>query len=417
MSSKRRPRGKARKRRPSRRATPARETRKKANTKPRRKSPARATPAQRRKPRRRSRWIQRGVKVFSVCVVLAALVWAGLNRFANQPGPVQPAATAVALPAGLSAKDAAELLSQLGLSDSPWILAAYFHMTRAVACFHHGPHLLPRSATPTQIRALLCRTDARRKAKFTVPEGFTRFDIARRLEQHGVASAKSFLAATENRTLLAEYGIDTGGPPEAESAEGYLFPATYDVALNSEASRVVRRLIAESTKRWWRMASAHEKETAHLEKQRGFGRHEIVTLASMIEKEAAVDDERGLIASVFLNRLRDPAFRPKFLQSDPTAAYGCKVMPERIASCRGFAGEVTPAMNRDRHNRYSTYTHQGLPPGPIANPGEASLRAVLTAPATRLFYFVAKGGGRHAFSESYAEHLEAVTRLRALRER
>ena len=141
-----------------------------------------------------------------------------------------------------------------------------------------------------------------------------------------------------------------------------------------------------------------------------------MTLASMVEKEAVVDDEREVIASVFLNRLRDPSFKPKYLQSDPTAAYGCKVMPKRLTSCRDSGGKVSPAVNRDRNNRYSTYVYEGLPPGPIANPGEASLRAVFNARPGSYLYFVAKGGGRHAFSETYEDHLKAVARWRKLRE-
>ena len=118
-------------------------------------------------------------------------------------------------------------------------------------------------------------------------------------------------------------------------------------------------------------------------------------LASMVEKEAAAAEERGLIASVFLNRLRDPSFRPKLLQSDPTAIYGCLVMPQRIAACDDFAGHATPALNRDPNNAYSTYVTVGLPLGPIANPGEASVLAVLAPPTTKYQYFVAAGDGAH----------------------
>jgi len=137
----------------------------------------------------------------------------------------------------------------------------------------------------------------------------------------------------------------------------------------------------------------------------------VLTLASMIEKEARASDERPLIASVFFNRLRDPEFRPaRMLQSDPTASYGCVVAGEEIPSCAGFHGNVTPALLRDASNPYNTYRHAGLPPGPIANPGEASISAVLAPAESDFLYFVAKGQGtgRHTFSRTFAEHREAL---------
>ena len=128
----------------------------------------------------------------------------------------------------------------------------------------------------------------------------------------------------------------------------------------------------------------------------------------MVEKEAAVDDERGLIAGVFLNRLLFDDFRPKLLQSDPTSGYGCLAAPEEAPSCATYKGKITPALNRDRLNRYSTYTNEGLPPGPIANPGERSIRAVLDPTPSRFLFFVAAGGGRHKFSETLEEHNKAI---------
>jgi UPF0755 protein len=136
-----------------------------------------------------------------------------------------------------------------------------------------------------------------------------------------------------------------------------------------------------------------------------------VTLASLVEKEAAVDDERPLVASVFTNRLRDPGFKPKLLQSDPTAVYGCKRAPERIPSCAQFSGKATHAIVVDDANPWSTYRHEGLPPTPIANPGERALEAALAPASTPFLYFVAKGERRHAFAATYAEHQENVKRM------
>jgi UPF0755 protein len=194
----------------------------------------------------------------------------------------------------------------------------------------------------------------------------------------------------------------------AESAEGYLFPATYDLGLDSDPRDVVRRLVAEADKRWEALSARHPEGAQRLEASLGWGRREIVIAASMIEKEAAVDEDRPLIASVFVNRLLDPEFKTRKLQSDPTSSYGCIAFPAEAPSCAEFAGKPTPAMNRDAKNRYSTYTHSGLPPGPIANPGAKSLEAALSPPATRYLYFVATGGGRHTFSETFDAHNDAI---------
>jgi UPF0755 protein len=117
---------------------------------------------------------------------------------------------------------------------------------------------------------------------------------------------------------------------------------------------------------------------------------------------------------VFLNRLEDPNFKPKRLQSDPTAMYACYAEPEVVPACAGFTGKATPAINRDPHNRYSTYVNEGLPPGPIGNPGESSIEAVLAPSTTKYLFFVAKGGGRHSFSETLDQHNEAVKKLKAM---
>jgi UPF0755 protein len=117
-----------------------------------------------------------------------------------------------------------------------------------------------------------------------------------------------------------------------------------------------------------------------------------------------VPEERPVIAGVFLNRLRDPKWKPRRLQADPTVAYGCAVLPS-MPACQGFDGRrITRAMLLDASNPYNTYRLDGLPPGPIANPGLSSLRAVLVPAHHEYYYFVAVGGGRHRFSRSLEEH-------------
>ena len=312
-------------------------------------------------------------------------------------------------PEGAGAEDAATLLADKGLAESREGMALFLRASGGTGDFAAGPHLLPQGASPWELRRLLSRSMFRPNAKVTVPEGFHRFDIGARLEKLHVCSKRAFLAATVDPALMAELGV----PRPAESVEGFLFPATYDLGLDSDPKEIVRRLVSESNKRWETLAASRKEGLAKLQEKLGWGRREVVTLASIVEKEAAVDDERPVIASVFLNRLTDPEFKSHKLQSDPTAVYGCLTAPEEASACGDFNGKVTPAMNRDPKNRWSTYTHAGLTPGPIANPGARSLDAVLAPSQTRFFYFVASGGGRHTFSESFDAHNEAIQKGRS----
>jgi UPF0755 protein len=273
--------------------------------------------------------------------------------------------------------------------------------------FAPGPHLLTDDAGPGELLRRLERTGAASKSKVTIPEGWNRYDIGKRLQNLHVASQSAFIEATGDSGLLRELALD------GESAEGFLFPATYDLAKDSDPRDVVRRLVAEFERRFAALEQNHRLGRANLEGTLGWSRREIVTLASMVEKEAAVDEERPIIASVFLNRLRDPSFKRKVLQCDPTAGYGCLVLKDKVPGCAGYTGKITHAVNSDPLNTYSTYTHEGLPPGPIANPGVKSLQAVLAPASTKYLYFVTRAEAhRHAFSETVEEHNTAVKDLR-----
>lgn len=206
--------------------------------------------------------------------------------------------------------------------------------------------------------------------------------------------------------MLSELGIP------ADSPEGYLFPSTYELALDSEPREVLARLKGEFDKRFERIVREHGEGAQELRDTLRWGPHQMLTLASMIEKEAMADEERPIIASVFLNRLREASFTPHRLQSDPTSGYGCLMRPE-LLSCRNYTGRILPEMNGDEANAYSTYRHDGLPPGPICNPSEKSLTAVVTPAVTRYLFFMAKGEGHHTFSETYAQHTEAIRKVRA----
>lgn len=297
----------------------------------------------------------------------------------------------------------AALLVERGALESPGWFAAYLALLEPGFELVPGEHLLRDDASPHELVQRLSRGSNRGSERITLPEGWQSLQVGQRLERAGVCTQAAFRRAVSDPALLQELGIE--GP----SAEGYLFPASYGLLVDSDAREVVRVLVAETKRRLGKRLAAHPERLAQLERDFGFRERELLTLASMIEKEAQAADERPLIASVFFNRLRDPEFRPaRMLQSDPTASYGCLTMPRDIPSCAGFRGVVTPALLRDAQNPYNTYRHPGLPPGPIANPGEPSIEAVLAPAQTDFLYFVAKGGGHHTFSRTFAEHREAL---------
>jgi len=216
--------------------------------------------------------------------------------------------------------------------------------------------------------------------RFTVPEGYSIYQIAELLDKRGIFKKDSFLHRCFDSDLLEELGI------KERSAEGYLFPSTYEIPPNMDEATLIRTMVRKFRAVYLNSYSRRaEKQMLSL--------HKLLTLASLIEKEAIVPQERPLIASVFLNRLKIKM--P--LQSDPTAVYGL----------RAFAGRIS-RQDILRKTPYNTYLVPGLPPGPIGNPGEGAVEAVLTPAKTRFLYFVAKNDGTHHFSTSLPEHNRAV---------
>jgi UPF0755 protein len=227
--------------------------------------------------------------------------------------------------------------------------------------------------------------------------------MAERLALSGVCEREEFLRAVFVGPAEDASDVHTGETPWS-SFEGRLYPAAYDFRLDSAPSDVVGRLVAEGDKRHQATFATYQPELTRLDRELKLSPMDVVTLASVVEKEAANETELPLVASVFLNRLRDPDFRPaRVLQSDPTAAYGCKRDPA-LNSCRQFTGKVTAAMLRDSANAFNTYRHPGLPPTPIANPSTRAITAVLTAPSTEYLFFVSPDGGPHRFSRTLEEH-------------
>ena len=293
-----------------------------------------------------------------------------------------------------------------GLIASPRLFSIYGRLIGADEHLREGERILARGSSPREVVQRIAVGFGQADVDVMIPEGFHRFDVAARLARRGVCDEDAFLAATVDRSLLEELAIP--GP----TAEGYLFPDTYRLREGLDAADVVRRMVTNFRRRTASLFAEQAAGLASLREGLGFGPHEVLVLASIVEKEAAVHDEQPVIAGVFLNRLRDPSFTPHRLDADPTVSYGCLERPDDAPSCADFRGRISRAMTHDAANVYNTYRTERLPPGPISNPGLRALRAVLSPQAHNYFFFVARGGGRHVFSRTIGEHSRTTQHLR-----
>lgn len=222
----------------------------------------------------------------------------------------------------------------------------------------------------------------------TIPEGLRLDEIAVLIEKAAFAKKADVINAAKDPELLAL----AGSPPTG--IEGYLFPDTYSFAAGTSAKKILETMVTRFNEV---MKNISADNSPRSDWSKTASRHEIVTLAAIIEKETGSAPERPHIASVFLNRLE----RDMMLQTDPTVIYGI------IASGREFDGNIKLAHLKE-NTPYNTYVISGLPPGPICNPGEDALKAVFYPLETKDLYFVSKNNGTHYFSETFAEHDQAV---------
>ncbi len=267
-----------------------------------------------------------------------------------------------------------------------------------------GQYTFTPSMSPAQIIDALIAGVPEEEIAVTIPEGKNLLEVAMILEDGGVCPHEEFERAAHDPSQLEKLGVP------GESAEGYLFPDRYQFRPATPAPKVIARLVKHGKEVYAELREHHKAGVAALQKAYKFDDHQIVLMASLVEKETAEPSERPRIAGVFLNRLRLPTFVPHLLQTDPTIVYGCTVPVELSAACKKFEGRIHKIQLEDKDNPYNTYTHEGLPPGPICNPGRAALEAVMQPDSTPYLYFVSKNDGTHYFSKTRAEHEAAVDR-------
>jgi len=342
------------------------------------------------------------VTLLAVLGLFSVIGW----LFVIYPDTSGPAAEAqeviIEVSEGMTLQKLATELKTQGVIKDAEVWTLYMRMRGLDRHLRQGKVRFPVPMTPEEVARHATTRLGRIQVRILIPEGFSRFEIANRLEEYGVCSAEDFLAATEDVSLLASYGV------EAHDAEGYLFPDTYEFDDQTKPRRVAERMLTNWSRKYEEIQSEYAQQ---LSRMKGWTTHDIMTLASIVEKEAAVPSERPRIAGVFWNRLTSKRFLPRRrLQADPTVQYGCVAVPDAAPSCEGFDGSITRAMLDDPENPYNTYRHSGLPPGPISNPGLASILAVIDPEVHDFYYFVASGSGRHDFSKTLRQHNVAVRR-------
>jgi UPF0755 protein len=315
-------------------------------------------------------------RLFVLGALATFYLWLYYNSPTAREGPTQ----LVSILPGMGLKTIASTLEQAHVIRHRWMFILY------VSVLHRGPYLqageyaLRATMSPVQIVHIL-RSGRVVHHALTIPEGFTVRDIATLVAGKGLGDRQVLLDLAVDQAFIASLGL------AAASLEGYLFPDTYHIPRGIRERDLLRLMVR----------TLHENYTPEIATQAqrlGLSRHEVLTLASLIEKEAHVEVERPLIAAVYHNRLQ----RGMRLQCDPTVIY---------ALGEQFDGNLRKA-DLDIDSPYNTYRHAGLPPGPIANPGQRAIDAAVAPAQVDYLYFVATGNGTHQFSSTLPEHNQAV---------
>ncbi len=327
--------------------------------------------------------MQKGKALFVTLALILAFVYLFTSPFFIKHKIKTP--VEVEIPEGMTFRAVAQLLNRHGVLANRNIFIFWGRILGLQYSIKSGIYRFDKPLSDYEILKKITRGDVE-LIKVTIPEGFNLWQIAERLERLGITQREKFLTAAKDKKLLSELKIS------APSAEGYLFPDTYLFPKNCSPERIIKEMVKN--------LRAHITEDMKVRARRlGLTEREFLTLASIIEKEAELDEERPLISAVFHNRLN----RGIPLESDPTTVYGVVPPPERITR-----------KDLKRKSPYNTYLIKGLPPGPIASPGIKSIQAALNPARVPYLFFVAIGDGKHHhFSTTNHEHQKAIKKYRS----
>lgn len=320
------------------------------------------------------------ITLFCLTLVIALGALRGLQFLNNPPSPVETYKV-IEIAEGTPFSGASDLLKTEGLITSRVYFRLLGFWTGNEKKIKPGEYALHTAMRPMELLDLLVRGKILHH-QVVIPEGSSARQIAKMLEAAKLADAEAFMKVVEDPTLMNEFGV------EGESLEGYLFPDTYQFPKRTPPHDIIRRMVTQ-------FQTIYDESFRRRADQLGMTQREVVTLASIVEKETGYPSERSLISAVFHNRLK----KRMRLQSDPTVIFALTDFDGNIK--KRDLGIASP---------YNTYRFIGLPPGPIANPGKESLYAALYPADVDYLYFVSKNDGTHFFSKNLREHNGAVNR-------
>ena len=335
-----------------------------------------------------------GIGLLTLAGVLL-LVYSAAVRFAESPSPVASRTVPFTIPVGATASDIAQGLREASLIRSDLLFQVLVERRGLERAFRQGTFLLRSDMTLDEIVHTLSSANAVDQT-LTFPEGWRLEEMAERLAEQTEIDDLEFLRLAQEG--VSAFGAEfefLAGLPLGQSLEGYLFPDTYQIDGTSNARNLIQRML----RRFNEVVTPEIRADAA---ENGLSVHKLLTLASIIEREAVLDEERPLISGVFHNRLA----RGIPLQADPTAQYA---IGRTGSGGRWWKLDITGDDLRTQ-SPYNTYVVNGLPPGPIAAPGLASIIAAARPESTPFLFFVARGDGSHAFSETLEEHTRNIER-------
>lgn len=337
--------------------------------------------------KRRNKVKNKGRLLISAVVMIGIIAIAASSLYTryveDKSEPVAAGSTeviSVTIPSGAGTERIAEILQENNLINSIWVFKLQTKNAGYGGKYQAGHYSLSPGMSMNEIMVLLLSGKAD-TVRFTVPEGYDIRRVAEKLSAEGFIDADEFMKEVE--TGVFDYDFLAEAPAGPERLEGFLFPDTYEIFATADEHDIIDKMLYQFSKVFTEESEARAKEL-------GMSVREVITLASIIEREARVPEDRPVIASVFYNRLK--IGMP--LQSCATVQY--------------ILGEQKPVLSIEDtqiESPYNTYLISGLPPGPIASPGAESIRAALYPADTEYLFFLAKGDGSHAFSETYDQFL------------
>jgi UPF0755 protein len=377
---------------------------------------------------KRSFRIALAVVIGSVILIVGLSAWFVHRAFAypDEAHAGSGKEVEVEIKTGMSFPTVAQLLREKHVIDRPTWFRLYAMWQGDTTNIKPGKYLIKDNLTPHDVLHIIITGIKEITVKVTLPEGKNMLEYFDLIEKAcpantkppcpKITTAKELEQLARDKEFLGQHAI------VGDTVDGYLFPDTYEFRVNEKPRVVLERLITRHQEVWQDVLEKHGKDAARLKDKMRWTDRDILILASIVEKEAVEPAERPRIAQVFINRLTKPEFKPRRLETDPTIRYGCLVPEKKTAACIAWnepcvKQNLPPGCDRlhraqldDQDNPYNTYQHEGLPPGPISNPGRRSLEAAVSPDGSEYLYFVAKNEREHVFSKTFDEHKKNVAK-------